>query len=168
MAIRLIDKYPSRVDPVSPDYPHGAPRNESTPGANNGTPLEQDWLRDYEGFFQALLAEGGITPSGTPDTALASDRLNALKRIARDGAQVSTLTALQSLPPGQRRGAVFVIESRTMAIWRSGDQSTNVSAAPNLWIAPLDAPTGASGAWELMRRVPDRQRFRRHISNDYQ
>ena len=78
MAIRLVDQYPNRVGTPDADYPHGVPRNRSAPGAVDGTPFEQSWFRDQEGFFQGLLETAGITPSGAPDTVQNSDYLNAL------------------------------------------------------------------------------------------
>jgi hypothetical protein len=81
MAIRLIEEYPNRVGAPTADYPHGVPRNKSTPAATDGTPFEQSWFRDQEGFFQGLMETAGITPSGQPDTVLNSDYLNALNRV---------------------------------------------------------------------------------------
>jgi hypothetical protein len=78
MAIRLIDQYPNRAGTPNADYPHGVPRNRSAPGAVDGTPFEQSWFRDQEGFFQGLIETAGITPSGAPDTVQSSDYLNAL------------------------------------------------------------------------------------------
>lgn len=82
MAIRLIDRYPNRVDPASSDYPHGAIRNKSDPTEDDGTPLEQDWANDQAAFFQGLLEAAGITPSGNVDTVIASDYLDALVQVA--------------------------------------------------------------------------------------
>lgn len=81
MAIRLIEEYPNRVGAPTADYPHGVPRNKSTPTATDGTPFEQSWFRDQEGFFQGLMETAGITPSGQPDTVLNSDYLDALNRV---------------------------------------------------------------------------------------
>lgn len=78
MAIRLIDQYPNRVGTPDADYPHGVPRNRSAPGAVDGTPFEQSWFRDQEGFFQGLLETAGIAPSGVPDTVDQSDYFDAL------------------------------------------------------------------------------------------
>lgn len=68
MAIRPEDEYPSRSTPADADYPHGSAKNESSSGANDGTPYTAEWRNDIWGFFQWLLATAGITPNGTPDT----------------------------------------------------------------------------------------------------
>lgn len=99
MAIRLVDQYPNRANPATPDYPHGSVRNESSPGANDGTPLEQAWGNDIEGFKQALLAEGGVDPSGLPDRVGASDQLDALKAVIRKHA-AAPLTSRMTVTVG--------------------------------------------------------------------
>jgi hypothetical protein len=80
MATRLEDEYPAgRLNPPSGAYPDGSFKNETTPGvSDDGTPVDDGWLNNREGFFQGLLALSGITPSGTPDTVLVFDYLKAL------------------------------------------------------------------------------------------
>ena len=81
MSIRLFDKYGPRATAPTANYPEGSYKNESVPGANDGTPVEIDWANDYEGFTQALLAEAGISADGNPDTAISSQRLEAIKTV---------------------------------------------------------------------------------------
>lgn len=81
MALLINDKFAPRANPGDANYPNGSIKNESAPGAKDGTPLDADWGNDYAGFDAALFAETGITPSGDPDTALSSQRLTALKKI---------------------------------------------------------------------------------------
>lgn len=83
MAIRPIDLYPGQVDAAS-GYPHGKARNAGAFQDGTGTPLEKRWLNDLWGFLQALLAAGGITPSGVPDEVGASDYVDALRALAID------------------------------------------------------------------------------------
>lgn len=84
MAIKIYEKYAPRANPGDGNYPNGSIKNESVPGANDGTPLDKDWGNDMVGFGDALLNAGGVTPSGLPDTVLASDRLTALTTIVRE------------------------------------------------------------------------------------
>ncbi|KKK55356.1 hypothetical protein LCGC14_3075380, partial [marine sediment metagenome] len=81
MAINVKTKYPDNADAASLDYPSGSFRNDSTPSSEDGTPLEVAWMNDFLGSRDAVLLEGGITPSGDPDTAQVSDFLNGLKQI---------------------------------------------------------------------------------------
>jgi len=81
MAISPIVEYPSNMDPVSTPWPYGEPRNVSAPGAGDGTPWETDTMKDIMGFQQALLSEAGITPSGTAETATASQYLEAITAL---------------------------------------------------------------------------------------
>lgn len=78
MALKIYDKFAPRANPGDTNYPNGSIKNESAPGAKDGTPLDADWGNDYAGFDAALFAEAGVTPSGDPDTALSSQRLSAI------------------------------------------------------------------------------------------
>lgn len=105
--------YPGRVNPADADYPFGSIKNESVPGANDGTPLTAEWGNDFEALKQGSLKEAGATPSGTTDTAENSQVLNALKNNTATVADIAT----GRYPVGRRlivtdRGnAVFVIQS---------------------------------------------------------
>ena len=81
MALKIYEKFAPRANVGDTNYPNGSIKNESAPGANDGTPLDADWGNDYAGFDAALFAEAGITPSGDPDTVLSSQRLDALKLL---------------------------------------------------------------------------------------
>lgn len=76
---------------------------------------------------------------------------------------VASLADLKALAVGAQTG-VINSQYRTTAgdggggtwVWRSGDQSANVSAdtRSGLWAAPDTASTGASGAWQRMYSGP--------------
>lgn len=68
--------YPGRADGPSAEYPFGSPRNRINGG--DGTPYDETFIKDMAGFFQRLLNEGSVTPSGLPDTASNSDYWDAL------------------------------------------------------------------------------------------
>ena len=82
MALNINNEYTPRVNSPDANYPTGSLKDETVPGvSNDGTPLSTSWGNDYVGFTDALLTTGGITRTGTPDTALQSDRLKALYAI---------------------------------------------------------------------------------------
>lgn len=81
MALKIFEKFSPRANPADADYPFGSIKNESVPGAKDGTPLDASWGNDMLGFTDALLDEAGITPNGLPDTVQSSQRLEALKVI---------------------------------------------------------------------------------------
>lgn len=83
MAIRIDEQYPGKTAGANSNYPHGEARNVTAPGDGTGTPWEKAIVNDDQGFKQALLEEAGITPSGTPDTAVASQYLQALKKVVQ-------------------------------------------------------------------------------------
>ena len=91
--LKIYQRYaPDAVAPTT-DYPLGSIKNDSVPGADDGTPLEKDWGNNVEGFHQALMADAGMTASGSPDTAVASQLLDALKIVAANvvKAQMATV-----------------------------------------------------------------------------
>ena len=80
--LKIYQRYaPAAVAPTT-DYPLGSIKNDSVPGADDGTPLEKDWGNNVEGFHQALMAEATLTANGTADTAIASQLLEAVKIVA--------------------------------------------------------------------------------------
>lgn len=85
MAIDPSARYPGQITTGDPGYPHGKGRNESSPGARDGTPCEIDWWNDLAGFHQSLLNAAGITPSGTPDEVGASQLLEAVQKLRLGG-----------------------------------------------------------------------------------
>ena len=94
MAISPIAKYPTRVEPATTEYPYGKAKNRTAP--NNGTPWnDEDIVNDIFGLLQAIDTEAGITPSGTPDNAVTSQRLQALKQLF--GARVANYAAARAL-----------------------------------------------------------------------
>lgn len=81
MAIKIFEKFAPRANPADADYPYGSIKNESVPGAKDGTPLDADWGNDYAGFDAELFAQAGIVPSGAPDKKGASQRVDAIKEV---------------------------------------------------------------------------------------
>jgi len=82
MAISVNTTYPPGryVDP-SAEYPTGSIKDSSLPTLKDGSPLLAAQPNDMQGFTDALLAAAGIAHSGTPDTALSSQRLEALLKV---------------------------------------------------------------------------------------
>lgn len=99
MALIPSSRYPSQVD-ADGAYPQGKARNASSFQAGDGTPLERDWVNDAWGFFQSLLAAGGISPSGNPDEVGASDYLTATQAVA---SQVAIGEIREALDPALLR-----------------------------------------------------------------
>lgn len=149
MALDISAKYPGKSNAPSSAYPFGSARNITTPGDGTGTPLEQAWLNDQFGFQQALINDAGLTPSGNPDTAEASQYLEAarimLGAVAKSLAELSAVTATVEnqhafLSAGGRSGPF----TATLA-----DISAKVAGDPRkgCYIAFDSDPTGASGGW---------------------
>lgn len=78
MAINPGALFPGQSTLPNASYPYGSARDVSSPGAGDGTPVRQVWVNDLWGFQQRILSEAGFTPSGNPDTVLASQYWDAL------------------------------------------------------------------------------------------
>lgn len=89
MAVSLKDIY-AYITGASASYPWGSFKNASAPGALDGTPFEKQWANDVYGFLQALLSKAGLVPSGAPDTAEASQYLQAIQYLIAQSTPVAT------------------------------------------------------------------------------
>lgn len=93
--IILEEQFSPRVNPADENYPFGSIKDNTSPGANDGTPLAAVWGNDWEGFAQAAMTEAGITPSGLPDTAQDSQLLAAVKVVASGALRPSVIEAMR-------------------------------------------------------------------------
>src|SRR5690606_5331207 len=91
MAIKIYEKFAPRANPADGDYPYGSIKNESVPGAKDGTPLEAEWGNDYAGADAELFAQAGIVPSGQPDKLGASQRVDAIKQLEKAASNVTNV-----------------------------------------------------------------------------
>lgn len=82
--------FTGRITAADTDYPYGSSKDETTPGAGDGTPYIKKRADDIFGFQQALLEAASITPNGNADTAVASQYLEALRVIFGSGAAVAS------------------------------------------------------------------------------
>jgi hypothetical protein len=77
MAISMFGRYGSSATTPDASYPHGTFKDKN--GGQPGTPLQHDWARDKDGFFQKLLYDARMAPLGSDDTAVFSQYLHALR-----------------------------------------------------------------------------------------
>ena len=83
MAIKLNTQYPDRTT-VDGSNPNGTFKNSAPPGSLNGTPGDFAWAKDMWSFLEILMSEGGVVHNDVPDDATASQRYDALVKLARD------------------------------------------------------------------------------------
>lgn len=81
MALNISTKYPGQSAAPDASYPYGSGQNITVPGDGTGTPWEKEIMNDWFGFFQRILLEASIAPSGAADTVLASDYFDALDAL---------------------------------------------------------------------------------------
>lgn len=92
MALNLENRYPGRANPASSEYPNGSFKNESTEGAEDGTPLEIAWANDREGLLQKMLTEAGFSPNDEIDTVLKSQYFDAFRSLFASGSRPGEAT----------------------------------------------------------------------------
>jgi hypothetical protein len=147
MAIAPSTEYPSQTDADSA-YPHGKARNAGSYQDGTGTPLEKKWLNDLWGFLQALLVAAEITPSGDPDTADASQYLDAVRAVSVDA------TSLRNLRRGLALRSISVVGLSPfpsslfggVVSAATGDRTVYVKAGTNGAFAIYDNPNIDGGS----------------------
>lgn len=77
MALRIKDTYVNTT-PASAEYPNGSAKNETTPGALDGTPLEKAFYNDILGLMQSLIVAGGEVATNTADNVLFPQYLTSI------------------------------------------------------------------------------------------
>lgn len=68
---------------IAPDtsYPYGSAKDDTTGTTGDGTPIKKALLNDTYGFYQWLLTQASIVPSGNAETVLASQLGEALSAL---------------------------------------------------------------------------------------
>jgi len=109
MAIIPEDLYSGQSTAADADYPYGSSRNVVVSGDGTGWPFTRDYTRDIMGLQQALLVAAGITPTGDPDTAIASQYFNALEALFSTDVQFFTSTTSWTKPAGAKAVTVTLV-----------------------------------------------------------
>ena len=134
--LSLPSTYPGQTAGTNANYPNGQARNVTVSGDGTGTPWEQQLLNDILGFMNAVVDEAGITVSGSPDTALASDVLDGLKALLAlpknhlEGLRVTRdSTVLMTTLPGSARNFANTRNLELTASLQKAINATWVSGA---------------------------------------
>jgi len=130
--LNIDTTYPGQTAGTNANYPNGQARNVTVSGDGTGTPWEQQLLNDILGFMNAAVDEAGITVSGSPDTALASDVLDGLK-------------ALLGLPKNHLEGLRITRDSTVLMTTLPGS-ARNFANTRNL-VLPAATQKDISGTW---------------------
>jgi hypothetical protein len=150
MAIELQVLLPDRSTPGSSEYPGGSGK-PSDPLTDNGTPFTTPIFNDNLGFSDILLAKAGISYSGVPDTALLSDRFEALQKLFAaysayyEDSRVLNEYTLLAVPPGKtmeepfRPGTIIHVYKATSTL--SGSLTFKIGSSDPV---PVTEPDGAT------------------------
>ena len=63
---RDLNNFPN-VTPATPDYPDGRIKNETSAGANDGVPIQEETSGDHHQFLAKLMRAAGIVPNDLPE-----------------------------------------------------------------------------------------------------
>lgn len=150
MAIKIYEKFAPRANPADGDYPYGSIKNESVPGAKDGTPLDAVWGNDYAGTDAELFAQAGIVPSGDPDKLGASQRVDAMSKLfGRRFASVDDMIAYS----GHVAGLKYYTGGTT---WEVGTSAIGLLLSSGLYAVPttsIYAQDFGSNHTEIQRAV---------------
>jgi len=138
-----------RITAADGNYPYGSSKDETAPGAGDGTPYFKARADDIFGFQQALLNAASIVPSGNADNVNASQYLQALVEIASGratayddvgavNAYVLNARANQAAPASYFDGMEVVF---TAGASNTGASTVNVAG---LGVVPLETEDGAA------------------------
>lgn len=161
MAIRIEDEYAQSVA-ADASYPGGSFKNVSTPGGSDGTPLEKAWANDFLGARDAILAAAGVGYSGAPDTAVASDLLDALNTLfvaVVDAVSAATANKVVKRDANGRAKVAAPVASDDIAIKGTVDTHANLTA-------PHGAATVATANRLALRDAGGRLEAARGVSGD--
>lgn len=155
MAINISDKYPGRSNPPSVDYPQGSIKNQTAPGARDGTPLDEAWANDKEGFFQSILDARGITANGEVDKVGASQYYDALAADPTESLRGMPLVATQAETNAGVNDGNIITPKKLRAGFSSSLSSIGYIAFPS-WLGGLILQwgTGAPSAADVNISFP--------------
>jgi len=137
-----------RITAVDANYPFASAKDESSPGAGDGTPYFKARADDIFGMQQALLELASIVPTGNADTAIASQYVQAMLELAAGRATaydesgaadvyVLDVRTKQQTPPAYFDGMVVVFDP---ANTNTGASTVDVGA---LGVINIKLPGGA-------------------------
>lgn len=78
-----IAEFNERIEAPSANYPWGAYKDKEGGVSGTGTPFIAEAMNNWDGFFQGILSEASLTPSGDADTAVDSQYRDAVKIITQ-------------------------------------------------------------------------------------
>ena len=158
MAINLNTQYSSKNVPVSTNYPYGQGMNVSAQGAGDAVPWEAAVFNDWNGYFQAVLSAASIVPSGTPDNAVTSQYLQALRALFLDASNnLSDLTNVSTARTNLGVSSTVEADARYL------NESSNLSDLPSVSTARTNLGVYSTSA--TYTRIESDARFLNESNN---
>ena len=131
-----------RITAPDANYPHGSAKNDSTGTTGDGTPIRAPMLNDTYGFYQWLLTQAGIVPSGVADTAVVSQLGQALQAvIAATGAPLP-LDHIAGFALSNNAGAPNTTVDTGPGTARSDDNTVDITIT-----SAISGILQSAGAW---------------------
>ncbi len=126
--------YPGQTAGTNANYPSGEARNVTVSGDGLGTPWEAQLLNDFLGFREKVIADAGVSISGSPDTAIASDVLDALEVLLLSRSELVTeggniLVTGNRLPRDHRDGLLVTQDSTVLMTAAPGSVRDQANAS---------------------------------------
>lgn len=162
--LKVFNTYDPRANVANSNYPDGSYKDRSVPGATDGTPIDAQRFNDILGGEEALIAQARIEKSGTPDTALVSDRADAARIVSLLTKVTADLSESNDvIYVGLDITTVeYVVDRNSLTVWSTSSASGTVTADD------LNTSTGVlSGVVGTLTRVKmsTREDFSNAIGN---
>jgi hypothetical protein len=127
-------------------FPLVTSRNSTGPGNLDGTPYIKNFIDDLWGFSQALMSAAGLTPNAVQESATASQRLEAIRRISGYPGEVVSWMGDQADP---NTLGIRLLQLKGQGVLRATyselDAATWVGTTPNLTASAFYRADDAGG-----------------------
>lgn len=115
--------YVGRWSTPTAGQPQGAFKNRTSPGAGDGSFLEEAWANDWSGFFSSLLDAAGVSANNLVDEVGASQYFDALTTLIGSSTGVQTGDIIHSADTGMGVSRGF-LELKGLTVTNNADRTT--------------------------------------------
>lgn len=148
MAIIPNTQFPGKTAGTNTNYPYGQARDVTTSGDGTGTPWVAALANDLFGFQQALLQAAGIAPSGSPDTAVASQYLQAIQALIAAVPRLGFDQTWQDVTASRSNNTEYVNNTgATIQVFISVNFSGSADELGHLYLDGVDIKIRDAAAW---------------------
>jgi hypothetical protein len=114
------------IDNTTGAFPDVESENVTSPGADDGTPAVKQWVDEMWGFFQAVLNASEQTPSGSTETASASQLLQGLRNLLGTPGEIVAWAGKKDVDPTTLFPPIRLLELKGQGVQWDATKYTNL------------------------------------------